>query len=375
MIAYTTAAVSAVAMATAAQAAPARPISGQYICTFTASVAPGQVRAEAARAANPSGGQVIQTYSHAVRGFAVRLPAGQSARSDMAALKANNAKIKGCERDMAISLSLAPGGKRGGGGSISERTDWGVTRVGGPGVGVSGKTAWVIDSGIDLDHEDLNVDVARSANYVGRDANDENGHGTHVAGTIAAKNGNGVGFRGIAAGAPVVAVRVLDRRGSGSTSGVIAGVDYVAANAKSGDVANMSLGGGISTTLDNAVVAASTYGGKNVYFVLAAGNESDDANNHSPARANGPNVFTVSAIDSNDTLASFSNYGSPVDYAEPGVSIGSTYKDGGYAALSGTSMAAPHLAGILMTMTGANVATDGVINGDRDGNPDPIGVR
>lgn len=154
-------------------------------------------------------------------------------------------------------------------------------------------------------------------------------------------------------------------------SGVIAGVDYVAANGQPGDVANMSLGGGVSQALDDAVVAAS---GGGVRFALAAGNESDNANNHSPARANGPNVFTVSAFANGNTWASFSNYGNPpIDYAEPGVSIKSTWLSGGYNTISGTSMATPHLAGILLAR--ATPATDGVVSGDPAAPADPIGTR
>lgn len=173
----------------------------------------------------------------------------------------------------------------------------------------------------------------------------------------------------MAAGATIVAVKVLSNSGSGSTSGVIEGVDYVAQNPGLCDVANMSLGGGISTALDQAVVSAS----QGTPFSLAAGNESDDADNHSPARANGPNVYTISAIDANDDFASFSNYGNPpVDYAAPGVAVKSTFKNGGYTTYNGTSMAAPHVAGILLL---GNVGTDGTANGDPDGNPDPIAHR
>ena len=250
-----------------------------------------------------------------------------------------------------------------------QSTPWGITRIGGAGDG-TGKTAWVIDSGIDRTHTDLVVDVARSRSFLGGTSTpwDQNGHGTHVAGTIGAKNDT-KGVVGVAAGATVVSVRVLDRNGSGSYSGVIAGVDYVAANGTAGDVANMSLGGPVSPALDTAVANAAANG---VRFVLAAGNEADNAINHSPARVNAPNVYTISATSSTDTFASFSNFGSGVDYAEPGVSIYSTYKSGGYATLSGTSMAAPHAAGLLLLGT---IANGGTAIGDPDGSPDVIGVR
>jgi subtilisin family serine protease len=190
-----------------------------------------------------------------------------------------------------------------------------------------------------------------------------------VAGTIGAKN-NGQDVVGVAAGATLVAVRVLDNGGSGTYSAVIAGVDHVGANGASGDVANMSLGGPASTALDDAVRAAASQG---IEFVLAAGNSGAHANNYSPARANGTNITTVSAFAPGDTWASFSNYGNPpIDWAAPGVSVLSTRRGGGTTTLSGTSMAAPHVAGLLLL---GNVSSDGLVTGDPDGNRDPIAHR
>ena len=146
------------------------------------------------------------------------------------------------------------------------------------------------------------------------------------------------------------------------------GEDYVAANAAPGDVANLSLGGGIYELTDLAVIAL---GAKGIYVALAAGNESEDAENHSPARAEGANLYTVSAMDINDNWASFSNFGDHVDYCAPGVNVFSTYKGGAFATMSGTSMAAPHVCGLLL-LTNDNLTTDGYVNGDPDGNPDPI---
>lgn len=245
---------------------------------------------------------------------------------------------------------------------------WGITRVGGAVNYTGTNVAWIIDTGIDLDHPDLNVSVTKSKNFVStaKSPDDDNGHGSHVAGTVAAKN-NDIGVIGVAAGAPVVAVKVLDRRGSGAYSTIISGVNYVASAGVAGDVANMSLGGPTYQALDDAVLAASN---KGIKFCLAAGNESTDANNSSPARVNGTYIYTISAMDNADKFASFSNYGNPpIDYCAPGVSIYSTYKSGNYATLSGTSMASPHACGVVLL--GAP-KTDGYVLNDPDGKPDPI---
>lgn len=308
---------------------------------------------------------IIQTYGYSLNGFAAKLSEDQ-----YNSLKADS-RIKYIEQDQLITLGK-PSWAGGGGEdeTVAQETPWGIDRVNG-GISYSGNNvAWIIDTGIDLDHPELNVDVARSRSFLGgkdaNDPNDANGHGTHVAGTIAAID-NSEGVIGVAAGATVVSVRVLNRRGSGTYSGVIAGVDYVDANGKSGDVANMSLGGGASQSLDDAVIAASRGG---IIFCLAAGNSSNDANNHSPARANGPNIVTVSASDNNDIFAYFSNYGNPpIDWCAPGVSIKSTWKNGKYNTISGTSMATPHVAGVLLLGTGKKLKD--VID-DPDGIPDPI---
>jgi len=344
-------------------------IAGSYVCVFKkGSVSRGNAQGEANRAAQAGGARVTRVYSVALQGFAAEM-----APQAVAQVQAANPNIAYCEQDQVFTIPpIRAEARPGGGGSVqpAQETPWGIARVNG---GAAGQyaTAWVIDSGIDLNHPDLNVDVTRSRNFIDRDSSPEdlNGHGTHVAGTIAALD-NTIGVIGVAPGAPVVAVRVLDRRGSGTTSGVIAGVDYVAQYGRAGDVANMSLGGGVSQSLDDAVVNAAAGG---VRFALAAGNESDSANNHSPARANGQNVFTVSAFAIGDKWASYSNYGNPpIDYAEPGSSIKSTWKDGGYNTISGTSMATPHLAGLLLA---GSISNGGVVAGDPDGNPDLIGVK
>lgn len=355
-----------------AEAPSASPRSVDVIVTLNRDFAPGghQANQRAADAvARSLGLDPSHTYGTALYGFAATVPEGR-----LNAL-ARDPRVAAVEVDQIATLAPPPGkgpggGGDGGGGSTTQTVPWGITRVGGAADG-TGRTAWIIDSGIDLDHPDLNVDVARSVDFTGsrKGADDENGHGTHVAGTVAAIN-NSQGVVGVAAGASVVAVRVLDRRGSGSYSGVIAGVDHVGANGASGDVANMSLGGGFSQALNDAVIDAAKGG---VKFVIAAGNSGADANNYSPASANGANVYTVSAFAEGDTWASFSNYGNPpVDYAAPGVSILSTYKDGGYATLNGTSMASPHVAGVLLL---GSAKDGGNVTGDPDGTPDIIAVH
>ncbi len=254
----------------------------------------------------------------------------------------------------------------------SQCTPWGITRVGG---GVScadgpcnGRAAWIIDSGIDLDHPDLNVDTERGAYFIGSDANDGNGHGTHVAGTVAARD-NDFGVIGVAAGALVVPVRVFPNSGSSPNSVIIAGINYVAANAASNDVANLSLGGMPDQALENAVLALAQV----CRVVVSAGNDAIYAGYVAPARLNGPNLYTVSAIDNTDRLADFSNYGSEiVDYAAPGVGIVSCWLNGGYNRINGTSMAAPHVAGLLLLGT---ICANSRVVDDAGGNPEPIATR
>jgi subtilisin family serine protease len=359
--------IAALATPAAAQRAGDK-IENSYICVFKArEVSRGQAQAEANRAAQSVGARVNHVYSVAIRGFSADLPPQAVER-----LKANNPNIDYCEQDQIVThgpiqAAAAPQV----GIQSTQETPWGIARVGGGAASTAGfGTAWVIDSGIDLTHPDLRVDRTRSRSFI-RDSSpqDQNGHGTHVAGTIAALD-NTIGVIGVAPGAPVVAVRVLDRRGSGSNSGVIAGVDFVAANGRPGDVANMSLGGGISTALDTAVVNAAAGG---VVFALAAGNESTNAINSSPGRANGPNVYTVSAFSNGDRWASFSNFGNPpIDYAEPGVAIKSTWLNGGYNTISGTSMATPHLAGLVLQKS---IRSGGTVSGDPAAPADTIGIR
>ena len=246
---------------------------------------------------------------------------------------------------------------------------WNINRVGYEN-GI-GKTAWIIDTGIDFDHSDLTVDRARSRSFIQNDtsANDNNGHGTHVAGIIGAKN-NTFGTLGVASGATLVALKVLDNVGEGNLSYIVQAIGYVNTMGSAGDVVNMSVGGESgSSILDQQVHNTAARG---IYFAIAAGNENKLANTSSPARANGPNIFTVTAVDSLDNFASFSNYGNDVvDFAAPGVHILSTWSENRYAIASGTSMAAPHVAGLLL-LRGRNFTSSGTAKNDPDGTPDPI---
>ena len=326
--------------------------------------------------------EIINVYSKTLSGATLKLTKAQVQQ-----LKGKK-EIAYIEQDRIVVFAPPCGTPKGGpcgeepdpGTGGSQETPYGITRVNGGGTYDGAAVAWIVDTGIDITHPDLNVKASRGFNAFtsGRDSkslDDGHGHGTHVSGTIAAID-NDFGVIGVAPGATVIPVKVLDSRGSGSYSGVIAGVDWVGAKGTSGDVANLSLGGPVSQALDDAILAASS---KGIKFALAAGNESSDANNSSPARVNSiPGntasiIVTISAMDVNDKWAYFSNYGNPpVDFAAPGLYIKSTWKGGGYNTISGTSMAAPHAAGVLLL--GA-AKTDGFVKSDPDENSDPIIVH
>ena len=306
---------------------------------------------------------VQHTYTNSIYGFSAELTPLQAEKL------AKDPMVLSIELDQIVAL-VKPGITPA---STEQNIPWGITRIGGASDG-TGKRAWIIDSGIDLDHPDLNVNTTLSKSFIIRGKttpDDEHGHGTHVAGTVAAIDNN-LGVIGVAAGAEVVALRVLDRRGSGYTSWIIAAIDYVAANGQAGDAVNMSLGPEVRSTddvFDNTVISVAEQG---FLFAIAAGNSSDDALYYSPARANHTNIYTVSAMDINDNFASFSNYGSPVDFCAPGVNVTSCYLDGGYATMNGTSMASPHVCGLLLL---GPINTDGTVNNDPDSTPDPIAHR
>jgi len=211
----------------------------------------------------------------------------------------------------------------------------------------AGTCSYVIDTGIATSHPEFEGRATFLANYAGDGSNtDGNGHGTHVAGTMGAKT------YGVAKKTTLYAVKVLDASGSGTNSGVIAGINFVANDVKTrscpnGAIGSMSLGGSKSAAVNTAAANAVAAG---VFMSVAAGNDGANAANSSPASE--PTVFTVMASDSTDRLASFSNYGAICDMIAPGVSILSTWLNGGTNTISGTSMATPHVAGLAAYIQG-----------------------
>ncbi|MFJ7154402.1 S8 family peptidase [Streptomyces sp. NPDC101118] len=216
-----------------------------------------------------------------------------------------------------------------------------------PDNGGEGVTAYVIDTGVRISHQDFGGRAGHGFDAVDNDdtADDGNGHGTHVAGTIAGT------AHGVAKKARIVAVRVLDDNGSGTTEQVVAGIDWVTQNHTGPSVANMSLGGGADEALDAAVERAIASG---VSFAVAAGNESADAGQGSPSRV--PAALTVASSTEDDEQSGFSNFGSVVDLYAPGSEITSAWNDSdtGVKTISGTSMAAPHVAGAAALYLAAN---------------------
>ncbi|KAB8737529.1 hypothetical protein FH972_026488 [Carpinus fangiana] len=204
----------------------------------------------------------------------------------------------------------------------------------------AGTYSYIIDTGIYTSHPDFGGRATFGANYADSSNTDGNGHGTHVAGTT------GSTTYGVAKKTNLIAVKVLGSDGSGTNSGVISGINWAANDAKNKGrigkaVANMSLGGSFSTATNNAVRSATSAG---LFMAVAAGNESQDAGNTSPASES--TACTVGATDKNDVFAYFSNFGSYVDILAPGVDIISTWNNGGTNTISGTSMATPHITGL-----------------------------
>jgi subtilisin family serine protease len=302
---------------------------------------------------NKYGAHVDAVWGSALHGYAAVIP-----NDRVAAVRADeNVKYVVADGEASISAQTVPYG------IDLINADSSSTLAGNGSGAVSNVNVYVIDTGVDGSHPDLNVDP-QSVSFVkgggGNRSGDCNGHGTHVAGTIAAKDDT-QGVVGVAPGARVHAVKVLNCQGSGQWSWIISGINWVTANHGANAVANMSLGGSANQAVDDAVRNSAAAG---VFYGIAAGNSGADACGSSPARAGaGTNngIATVAAIDSSSQEASWSNYGSCVDIWAPGVNVLSTWTGGGYNTISGTSMASPHVTGggalYLSTHSGASPAT------------------
>lgn len=332
-------------------------IPGHYIVVLRESV-------DASAFAAGHGLRPDVTYGHALNGFAASLSPAAVARLQ------SDPSVMSVEPDRIVSITdqtIPTGVDRIDGEENATAAIDGVDANSGVGLDID---IAIIDTGIDSDHPDLRVaggaDFSRNAfQCKSKSFEDGHGHGSHVGGTAAARD-NGIGVVGVAPGARLWAVKVLSDSGSGYTSCVIKGVDWVTANAATIEVANMSLGGGNSSSLCNAIAKSAA---KGVVYAVAAGNSATNAQNTSPA--NCADVLSTSAIadfngkggggaaatcrsDVDDTFADFSNFGAVVDIAAPGVCVLSTYKNGGYATFSGTSMASPHVAGAVALYMLAN---------------------
>ena len=316
------------------------PIEGQYIITLAdQALARGSAKADVealaasvlAQAGARGTASVERVYTHALVGFTA-----QNLSADQALRLQDDARVAAVEQDQMMYAN-----------ATQSNAPWGLDRIdqrdGRNGTYVydatgQGVTVFVLDTGIRTGHNDFGGRAFAAFDAVGdgRNGQDCNGHGTHVAGTV------GGSTYGVAKGARLGAVRVLGCNGSGSNSGVIGGVDFVAQSAQRPAVANMSLGGGASSALDSAVRGAVQAG---VTFVVAAGNENQNACNVSPARES--SALTIASSTSSDGRSSFSNYGSCVDLFAPGSSITSAWYTSNTATntISGTSMASPHVAG------------------------------
>ncbi|GIF08451.1 S8 family peptidase [Actinoplanes siamensis] len=364
----TSPAYAAEATGTVLNAGSATAVDGSYLVTLKSDVDP----ARAGRLAARYGGTVDRVFGHAIEGYTARLTARQAARL------AADPSVAAVEADQTVRIA-----------DTQSSAPWGLDRSDQRALPLSGTytygpstgtTVYVIDTGIRITHQDFGGRASYGYDAVEGDsvAQDGNGHGTFVA-AVAAGN-----TYGVAKSANVVGVRVLDNNGSGTTAGVIAGIDWVTAHAAAGrSVANLSLGGGASSTLDAAVRRSIAAG---IPYAIAAGNSGANAGTTSPARVT--EALTVGATSSTDARASWSNYGSVLDLFAPGVTITSAWRTSDSATYtgSGTSFSSPHVAGAaalyLTAHPGASVATvnaaivgaatTGVVTGPGSGSPNRL---
>ncbi|MFE3495396.1 S8 family peptidase [Streptomyces sp. NPDC059175] len=335
-------------------------VAGSYIVLL-------DEKADKAELAKEYGGTLQRNYSSAVNGFS----ASGLSETEAKRLAADPAVAK-VVQNKTFSINATQ----------ENPPSWGLDRIDQadtegdekytyPDSGGEGVTAYVIDTGVRISHKDFEGRATHGFDAIDNDdtADDGNGHGTHVAGTIAGKE------HGVAKKANIVAVRVLDDQGSGTTEQVVAGIDWVTKNHKGPSVANMSLGGTADPALDEAVQKAIASG---VTFAVAAGNESSDAGQGSPSRVE--EAITVASSTKDDMQSDFSNFGSVVDIYAPGSDITSDWNDSdeGTKTISGTSMATPHVVGAAAVYLAghqdatpeqvAKALTDGA-TADKIGNP------
>ncbi|UGY93444.1 S8 family peptidase [Streptomyces gobiensis] len=314
-------------------------IKGSYIITLDEDAADAS-SSKGKALAKKYGAKINDTYEAALNGYSVELTEKQAKKF------AADSAVESVVQDQKVSLF----------GTQPSPPSWGLDRIDQPDLPLNnsytypdsageGVTAYIIDTGIRHSHQDFGGRASFGYDYWNSGGNDGNGHGTHVAGTVAGS------AYGVAKKAKLVSVRVLDNNGSGSIASVVGGIDWVTQNAKKPAVANMSLGGGANSTLDQAVRNSVASG---VTYAVAAGNSNADASNYSPARV--AEALTVASTTSTDARSSFSNYGSSVDIFAPGSSITSAWNtsDSATNTISGTSMASPHVAGAAALVLGDN---------------------
>lgn len=314
-------------------------IKNQYIVILNKDAGPSKDFAQ--NIAKQHAGKVLQSYDTVLKGFAIYLPDTAGAAFIEAMKK--NPQVLSVESDTIVNIDA----------TTQSNPDWGLDRIDQKALPLnstysylqtgSGTTAYIVDTGILSSHQEFSGRVLSGYTAIsdGNGTTDCNGHGTHVAGTV------GGTTYGVAKNVNLVPIRILGCDGSGASSNVIAGLDWILKNGKKPAVVNISLGGATSSSLDSAV--------ENLYnngyvMVVAAGNSNTDACTSSPARVS--KAITVAATDNTDTRASYSNYGSCVDIFAPGSQINSSWIGSNTATkiLNGTSMATPHVAGVVAEM-------------------------
>ncbi|WP_433337399.1 S8 family peptidase [Spirillospora sp. CA-294931] len=354
-----------------ADAAPAAPltlaaagqgIDGQYIVTLKDGVSVGGLISK-------SRVSTLHRYDKAINGFAARLSSAQVAKLR------TTPGVKAIEQDGIARATETQ----------SNPPSWGLDRIdqarlplsssytyNGNGAGVN---AYIIDTGLAASHSDFGGRARNVYDSQGGNGNDCNGHGTHVAGTV------GGAKHGVAKAVKLHGVRVLNCQATGAWSAIIAGIDWVANNHVKPAVANLSIGGGRSSSVDSAT---NNLASKGVFVAVAAGNDNRNACDYSPAAA--ANATTVASSTKTDAKSSFSNYGSCVELYAPGSAITSTWLNGGTNTINGTSMATPHVAGVAALYKAAkgdasfstirswltSTATSGVITGNPSGTPNKL---